>query len=172
MSQNYEYKNMKTLLCLLLFWNWSLQINAKLYSLCDDKYSIEIPDQYVVKISAQGDEATLLVARSGRNPLSGINIVIYHAQILDEGTFEKNAFAYFASLKKGLRNFKESEKLEGDLLRYKASGTIGYKGVDYTMDAYASQYKNAVFYSMLYKGDEDKKLLDAVLSTFQEASEN
>lgn len=158
---------MKLLLLLLILIS-SLQIEAKEHAILGGRYSIEIPDNYAVKVSTQGDEATVVVARSGRNPLSGINIVIYHVNIVNKADFEKNAQAYFASLKKGFKKFQEAKQIEGDVLSYKASGTINYKGVEYSMDAYANQYKNAVFYNLLYNGDEDRKLLNSVLSTFRQ----
>ena len=86
----------------------------------------------------------------------------------DKDHFEANALAYFASVKKGVENYKEAKQIEGDILRYKASGTMKYKGVEYLMDVHADKYKHAVFYNLLYKGDEDKKLLNAVLATFHQ----
>lgn len=157
---------------LLLLFLFTLQIKAKEHSFLNDRYSIHIPDHYVVRSSSLDKEMTLLVVRSGRNPLSGINMIIYHAEVTDKEEFEKNAQAYFASVEKGLQQFKKAEKIENKVLSYKASGIITYKEVEYTMDAWAKQYKNAVFYGLIYQGDEDKKQLNQVLSTFHQQAED
>ena len=159
---------MKSLILSLILSTISLPIYAKEHAIMGGQYLIDIPDEYVVKIAPKSENATVVVARSGRNSLSGINIVIYHAKVADDEDFKKNADGYFLSLKKGLKNFKEPKDLKGVIPRYKASGTIPYKGVAYSMDAYAVRYDNIVFYNLLYLGDEDKKLLDAVMSTFQQ----
>lgn len=159
---------MKQILALMLSAIISLHVHAKEHAILDGKYSITFPDDYVVKVTPQGDNITAIVARSGRNPLSGINIVIHHADILDNNEFNKNADAYFASLRKGLKEFEKPKEVEGDIPRLMARGTIEYKDVSYSMDAFACRYKHAVFYNILYKGEEDKKLLSEVLSTFQQ----